>query len=137
APAIARKMAGQSIEVHTIGMGTAGGAPIPIYDRYGRPKGFKMDTDGNPIVTALDEATLIQIAEAGNGTFTRAGQGMVNLNPILDAIRTKDQAEIATLSYTDYDHYFSGFLAGAILLLLLESLIGINLFVSTSKSFRR
>ncbi|MDE0871583.1 MAG: VWA domain-containing protein [Flavobacteriales bacterium] len=137
APAIARKMANQSIEVHTIGMGTAGGAPIPIYDRYGRPKGFKMDTDGNPIVTALDEATLIQIAEAGNGTFTRAGQGMVNLNPILDAIRTKDQAEIATLSYTDYDHYFSGFLAGAILLLLLESLIGSNLFVSTSKSFRR
>jgi len=42
AVAAARDAAEGGIEIHTIGMGSASGAPIPLYDRYGRPAGFKM-----------------------------------------------------------------------------------------------
>lgn len=111
-------------EVHTIGMGTTAGGPIPQYDRYGRQQGFKTDASGNPVVTVLDEGTLMQIAEAGHGTFTRAGKGMVNLNLISDSIHAMEQTEIATLTYTDYIHHFQWFFAAAILFLLLESIIG-------------
>ena len=129
---IAKQIAGASIEIHTIGMGTVNGGPIPLYDRYGRSNGFKVDQEGQPIVTALDEATLIQIAETGNGTFILAGQGLVNLNPIFDAMRAMDQQEVATLSYTDYTHLFQYFLAAVLLLLLVESIVGLPLGRSRS-----
>ena len=112
------------IEIHTIGMGSPGGGPIPLYDRYGRQRGFKTDAAGNPIVTALDETKLIQIAEAGGGTFTRAGSGFVNLNPITGALQALESAEVATVAYTDYEHRFQWFLWLALGLLLVEMLIG-------------
>ncbi len=130
---MASKIAKASVEIHTIGMGTTNGAPIPLYDRYGRPNGFKSDQNGQPIVTALDEATLIQIAEAGQGTFIRAGQGLVNLNPILDAMRAMNQQEVATLSYTDYARLFQYFLLVTLFLLCIESLVGTSL--RRAKSF--
>ena len=129
---IAKQIAGASIEIHTIGMGTVNGGPIPLYDRYGRSNGFKADQEGQPIVTALDESTLIQIAKTGNGTFILAGQGLVNLNPIFDAMRAMDQQEVATLSYTDYTHLFQYFLAAVLLLLLVESIVGLPLGKSRS-----
>ena len=112
------------IEIHTIGMGSPGGGPIPLYDRYGRQRGFKTDAAGNPIVTALDETMLIQIAEAGGGTFTRAGSGFVDLNPVTGALQALESAEVATVAYTDYEHRFQWFLWLALGLLLLEMLIG-------------
>lgn len=124
---IASQIAQSSIEIHTIGMGTVSGAPIPLYDRFGRSNGFKSDQEGQPIVTALDEATLIQIAESGKGTFTRAGKGLVNLNPIFDAMRSMQQQEVATLSYTDYTHLYQYFLCATLLLLFTESLIGLRI----------
>lgn len=120
----AKAAAAAGVEVHTIGMGSVGGGPIPLYDRYGRQRGFKTDPDGNPIVTALDETMLIQIAEAGRGTFTRAGSSFVDLNPIIRALQELESAEVATVAYTDYEHRYQWFIWFALLLLLIESLIG-------------
>ena len=120
----AKEAKAAGIEIHTIGMGSPGGGPIPLYDRYGRQRGFKTDAAGNPIVTALDETMLIQIAEAGGGTFTRAGSGFVDLNPVTGALQALESAEVATVAYTDYEHRFQWFLWLALGLLLLEMLIG-------------
>ena len=59
----------QGISVHTIGMASEAGGPIPEYDRYGRSKGYKKDADGQPVVSTLDERMLVAMAEAGNGTM--------------------------------------------------------------------
>ena len=59
----------QGISVHTIGMASEAGGPIPEYDRYGRSKGYKKDADGQPVVSTLDERMLVAMAEAGNGTL--------------------------------------------------------------------
>ena len=126
--AAARIVAEQGIEVHTIGMGSTSGAPIPLYDRYGRSAGFKNDTDGNPIVTTLDEATLIETARAGNGSYLQASGGLVNLSPILQAMKGMDQVEVATMSYTDYTHHFHWFFIFAVIMLLFEAILSSDLF---------
>jgi Ca-activated chloride channel family protein len=116
-------------------MGSASGAPIPLYDRYGRPAGFKTDAEGNAVVTTLDEATLIETARAGNGSYLQATQGLVNIAPIVQAMEGMEQAEVATMSYTDYTHHFHWFFIFAVAMLLLEGLLSSNLFyrnVSTS-----
>ena len=115
AVAVAEDALNLGIEVHTIGMGSTSGAPIPLYDRFGRSRGFKTDADGNPIVTALDDATLIQVAEAGNGTYVQAGSGFVNIAPILGAMNSLNQTETSTVAYTDFTHHFIGFLDCAVL----------------------
>ena len=108
AVAMAEDVLDRGIEVHTIGMGTPSGAPIPL-DRFGRSRGSKSDGEGNPIVTVLDETTLIQVAEAGNGTYVQAGVGFVNLSPVIGAMSGLNQTETSTIAYTDFTHHFHWF----------------------------
>ena len=126
AVAMAEEVLERGVEVHTVGMGTTSGAPIPLYDRFGRSRGFKNDAEGNPIVTALDDATLIQIAEAGNGTYVQAGVGFVNLSPILGAMNALNQTETSTVAYTDFTHHFHWFFLAALLFIFAESLLNLT-----------
>ena len=126
AVAMAEDVLDNGIEVHTIGMGTTSGAPIPLYDRFGRSRGFKDDGDGNPIVTALDEATLIQVAEAGNGTYVQAGIGFVNLSPVIGAMNALNQTETSTVAYTDFTHQFHWFFLVALAFIFAESALYIT-----------
>ena len=126
----AKAAAAAGIEIHTVGMGTTAGAPIPIYDRFGRSRGFKTDGAGNTIVSALDDVTLMAVAEAGNGSYAQAGQGLANLSAIFTAMNSMNQTEISTMAYTEYSHHFHWFFICSIFFLLLESALntfGINL----------
>ena len=126
AVAAAEEAAGAGIEVHAIGMGSPAGAPVPDVDRYGRARGFKTDKSGTPVVSALDEAGLIRIADVGNGTFTRAGQGSVDLNPLLEAWQGLNTAELASVAFTDYVHRFPLFLLAALALLFLDTFLSLT-----------
>lgn len=126
AVAMAVEALNMGIEVHTVGMGSTSGAPIPLYDRFGRSRGFKTDSDGNPIVTALDDATLIQVAEAGNGTYVQAGNGFVNIAPILGAMNALNQTETSTVAYTDFTHHFHWFFLVALLFILVEAVLNLT-----------
>ena len=117
---VAEEALAMGIEVHTVGMGSTSGAPIPLYDRFGKSRGFKTDVDGNPIVTALDDATLIQVAEAGNGTYVQSGRGIVNIAPILGAMNALNQTETSTVAYTDFTHYFHWFFLMALFFIMVE-----------------
>lgn len=126
AVAMAEDALDRGIEVHTVGMGSTSGAPIPLYDRFGRSRGFKTDADGNPIVTALDDATLIQVAEAGNGTYVQAGNGFVNIAPIIGAMNTLNQTETSTVAYTDFKHHFHWFFMIALFFILAEGALNLT-----------
>lgn len=120
---MARRARAAGVEVHAIGMGSTEGAPIPLFDRYGHARGFKSDADGKPVVTALNEAMLIGLADAGGGTFTLAGQGFVDLNPIRTALDAMEQQEVAQVAYTDFEHRASWFFIAAMVLLFGEAVI--------------
>lgn len=119
----AKDAAAEGVVIHTIGMGSVNGAPIPIYDRYNNRKGFKEDRDGNPVVTALDESLLVEVASAANGTFTRASGSMVNLGGILRSIDELEKTEVSAMQFSDYQHRFQWFLVPALVLLTLDMLL--------------
>ena len=58
------------VVICTVGMGSDKGVPIPII-RNGKKVGIKKDKDETTVLTKLNEQNLIQIAEAGNGTYTK------------------------------------------------------------------
>lgn len=112
----------QNIIVHTIGMGSEKGSPIPLY-RGRKQIGFKKDKEGNTVVTKLNERMLKSIAAEGNGIFVRATNSEVGLQGLLDELRKMDAQELGATIYTDHEDRFQIFLAAGFLLLFLDLII--------------
>ncbi len=115
----AEAAAEKGITIHTIGMGSAEGAPIPVYKNNVR-EGFRKDNEGNTVVTKLDEPSLQGIAAAGNGIYVRASNSDAGLNSVLNAISKLEKKQFDSKMYSDYEDRFQWFIAAALLLLLIE-----------------
>ena len=62
------------IKVHTIAIGSAQGAPIPVSGEQG-PSRYVLDAKGNPVISYLDESTLRWLAQETGGSAYRAASG--------------------------------------------------------------
>lgn len=113
----------KGIRIYTIGMGSPDGTPIPEYNAYGNPVGYKKDRQGQTVISRLNETMLQQIASAGNGIYIRATTGRDGLNRIFDEINALDKAEIDTQMFSEYEDRYQYFIAFALLFLLAEILI--------------
>jgi Ca-activated chloride channel family protein len=103
--------------VHTIGMGTPQGGPIPI-GRGGQVQGFRKDRDGRTVVSALNEEMLRGVAEAGTGIYVRAGQGAYGIDEVLRNIQGLERGTTGTYRFTAHENRYQVPLALAIALLL-------------------
>ena len=119
---LATEAAKQGIKVHTIGIGSTDGTPIPVYQR-GQMTGYKKDRDGNTVVTKLNETMLQQIAASGDGIYVRANNSRTGLNALMDELEGMERAEFDSKMFTSYEDRFQYFIAMALLLLLVELLL--------------
>ena len=117
--AAAREAKEKGILVYTIGMGLSKGAPIPLPGQ----SNYRKDASGRVIMTKLDEATLVKIAAAGGGIYTRANNVKVGLSKLYDEIEKLDKKELETVVYSEYEDSFQYFVGFALFLLLLEFVI--------------
>ena len=111
------------IFVHTIGMGSAEGGPIPIKNRYGTITSYQKDKEGNTIITTLNEQMLKQIAQSGGGSYIRANSTQSGLNALFKEINKMEKKEIGSKVFTDYKDRFQWFIGLAIILLIIETLM--------------
>ncbi len=118
----AEDAAEKQITIHTIGMGSSEGTPIPLYKGNVR-EGFRKDKEGNTIVTKLDEKMLQDISAAGNGIYVRASNSDAGLNNVLDALDKLEKKQFESKMYSDYEDRFQWFIAIAFLLLLIETFL--------------
>lgn len=118
----ARQAAEKNIVVHTIGIGSPEGVPIPVYKNKIQV-GYKKDKEGNTVITKLNESALQEIAAAGNGVYIRATQGEIGLLPLLERINKMEKKTFNAKIYTDYEDRFQFFIAISLFLLLIESII--------------
>ncbi|MBO6096205.1 MAG: VWA domain-containing protein, partial [Bacteroidales bacterium] len=116
--AAARQAAEVGIKVYTIGVGSAEGQPIPVNGE------LLKDKDGNIVVTRLDEETLRNVAKAGGGAYIHAGGEEFGLNPIIQDIRGMEDEEFGSVVFEEYDEQYMYFFGIALLLFVLEMLIG-------------
>lgn len=118
----AKKAAAKGIIVHTIGMGSLDGAPIPVYSNGVRTS-FMQDENGTTVITKLDADMLQQIAEAGKGKFVRASNTEDGLDIIMKEISTLEKKEFGSKMFTDYEDQYQYFIGAALLLLLIEFIL--------------
>lgn len=123
AAALADGAAKKGVLIYTIGMGSATGVPIPLYDANGHQTDFKRDRSGNVVLTKLDQTTLEKIAAAGNGKFYQASNSQDELDAIYKDINALQKREFGTKQFTDFEDQFQYFLGVALLLMLLEVIL--------------
>lgn len=133
-PSVA-EAASKDIKIFTIGLGSPSGVPIPVSS--GNQLTFKKDNEGNTVLTKLDEATLIKIAEEGKGRYFQGNNYQDQLNDIYNDLESIEKTEFGVKKVTDYEDRFYYFLLPAILLLLMEIFISEKQSVIYSKFTRR
>jgi len=122
AVAAAKDAAAEGVVIHTVGMGSPDGGPIPIYQNN-VTVGFKKDNEGNVVITKLDEQALREIAEAGKGTFVRATNQQNELDAVFKDIQSMEKKEFGAKVVTDYEDRFQYALVPAAIFLLMEFFI--------------
>ena len=115
---VAKEVADMGVKVYTVGVGTVEGQPIP------KDGELMKDRDGNIVVTRLDEQTLRDVAAAGNGAYVHAGNEEFGLNPIIDDIRRMEDERFNSVVFEEYDEQFMYFFGAALILLVIEMLVG-------------
>ena len=114
----ARQAAELGIKIYTIGVGSQHGQPVPVNGE------LLKDREGNIVVSRLDEATLKKIASEGGGAYVHAGGEEFGLNPIIDDIKKMEAEKYNSIVFEDFDEQYMYFFGAALLLLVLEMLIG-------------
>jgi len=121
--AAAKDAAGDDVLIYTIGFGTPEGEPVPETDPNGNIIGYKRDEQGNAVVSSLDEITLQEVAQSGNGKYYRASADGSELDSLLLEIDQLQRAQLESRFETRQIDRFQIFLALAIAALIAGELI--------------
>ncbi len=111
----------QGIKIHTIGIGSLEGAPIPIPQENGS-KQYVEDAKGNRIVSRFDERTLRWIAEATGGAAHRSLTGQ-ELDGFFHGIMKQERKIEGFRKVVEYKDLYRLFLIAAFGLLCIRLLV--------------
>lgn len=115
----AKAAAESGIIIHTVGVGSPQGTTI--FDP--ETKSVKLDENGNPVISKLNEQELKSIAAAGHGTYSLLQNTDRLANKLTDEMDGMEQKNLGAVVFTDYNSYFQYFLAIALIALMLEWLL--------------
>ncbi len=93
--AAVRRARDAGVVVHTVGVGTEAGQPVPETDASGRVTGYKRDETGNPVVSRLNPRTLEAIARGTGGQTFRLTPQDTSLSRLAAAIEGMEQKALA------------------------------------------
>lgn len=83
------------VVVHTVGVGTEAGQPVPDLDKEGRRTGFKRDEAGQAVVSRLNMQSLEAIARGTGGKAFRLTPADTSLGGLAAAIEGMEQKTLA------------------------------------------
>ncbi|MEJ2503323.1 MAG: VWA domain-containing protein [Gemmatimonadota bacterium] len=110
------------ITVHTVGVGTVDGSPIPETGDGDRVEAYKRGPDGEVVISALDEDLLRAVAERTGGRFVRLGEAGAT-DAVLETLRRLDRAEGETQSRVRRRERYAWFVLLTVLLLLTDGVL--------------
>ncbi len=73
----------QNMHIFTVGVGTAQGAPIPLYDVRGNQVGHQKDARGSVVISRLNEGILRNLAHDSGGQYVFAIENTADIEHIV------------------------------------------------------
>jgi Ca-activated chloride channel family protein len=117
----AEEAAAAGVIIHTLGIGSTEGVPIPVI-KNGR-KDYLKDEDGSTVITKLDEEILKKVALSTNGNYVRASNSNIGLDEIFGDIKKMKKEDLESTMYTEYNDQYQIFAALALFLLLVDFVV--------------
>jgi len=118
----AEEAAEQGVIIHTLGIGSEEGAPIPEFYK-GQRTGYKKDKSGVVVNSKLEESMLVEIAELSQGQYFRVKGAPGEIVRIVSELDNMEKKDFEDRVFTDYEDQFQYFIFIAIVLLLIEFFI--------------
>lgn len=125
----AERAAEKGVHVNVVGIGTAEGTVIPLAAGSNQ---VKRDTQGQPVVSKLNEEMCRQIAKAGHGLYAHADNSNSALKSLQAELEKLEKKEIEGIAYSEYDEKFQIFAWIMLILLFVE----ICIFEKKNRIFR-
>ncbi len=109
----------EGIKTYTIGVGNTKGAPIPL-KRNGIVESLKKDSQGEVVITKLNEEVLVEIAEEGEGEYINGANTEEAVEYIKEQLSQLDRKEFEAKQIADFKDQFQWFLGAGLLFLFLD-----------------
>ncbi|MDO4930343.1 MAG: VWA domain-containing protein [Bacteroidales bacterium] len=110
----AKKAAEEGFKVFVLGVGSTGGARIPLSDGS-----YLRDREGKEVNTALNEKMCIEVAEAGGGTYFHVDNSNEAQQLLQDELDKLQQAD-NSVSFSERDEQFQAMALLALILIVIE-----------------
>ena len=107
------------IRIFTIGVGKPKGAPIPI-KRNGIVESLKKNSEGEVVISKLNEMVLSDIAQKGNGQYINGANTEDAVEYIKEELERMDKKEFEAKQFAEYKDQFQWFLGIALFFLFLD-----------------
>ena len=121
--AAAGRAADEGAIIYVLGFGVPEGTPIPLYGSRGELLGYKMDRNGQIVLSKLDEATLEQVAHTAGGRYLRVEPGRNGASEIAADLDALEQGEFESQIEIERVERFQIFLLVALLAMVAAELI--------------
>ena len=89
---MAKAAADRGILIYTVGIGSKEGEPIP--ENRGGHLSYKKDSEGNTIISRLNEPLLMEIAAAGHGSYIHAANAVVSFDQLYEQLERLEKSDI-------------------------------------------
>ena len=124
-PFVARA-AEMGVQIFTVGIGNVAkaGERVPQVDEATGEVTYKLDRQGNLVISKLDEATLRAIAEKGNGTYYRVTDAGTELIKIYQSLAGEQEVEFSARRQRLMEERYQIPLVAAFVLLVLAYSLG-------------
>jgi Ca-activated chloride channel family protein len=122
--AAVEKARNAGVIIYPVGIGSPEGKPIPVRDQKGDIVEYRKDSNGQVVISRLDERSLAEIASKTGGRYFRATTSESELDQIYDEISRMEKKQLESRLYQNFEDQFQYPLALAVFCLVAEALIG-------------
>ena len=119
AAAVAEQASEEGIRIFTIGVGDVKGGPIPI-KKDGTILNYKKDSQGETVITKLNEETLKDIADEADGAYINGKNTKDVVENIREILNAMDKTEFEAKQFADFKDQFQWFLGFGIFFLFID-----------------
>lgn len=110
------------IIIHTVGVGTSKGSPVPVINNMGQ-RDFQRDQNGHIITSKLHERMLSHLASVGDGDYFRLDNASRTAKQVQTQFLGLKKVQRETQVFTDYEDRYQYFFGLCLFLLVCEMLV--------------
>ena len=110
------------VRIFAVGIGNEQGEPIPLLNKAGEVVGYRKDETGQTVMTRLDKAGLMRLAEATQGEFFHQPKS-VAMSEVVQRIDQLQKSELESRITVRYREVYQPFLAVGLAFLAIGMLV--------------